>query len=454
VTTAPTTDEQHALALERAVLVTVGLGGMLIPLNSTMVAVALPNITGQLNASVGQTGWLITAYLIVMAAFQPIAGKLGDRYGRRMFLLGGYAIFGASSVLAALAPNAFVLIGCRAGQALAGSVIFPNGSALLRRIVPEERRGARFGLLGSSIAFGAAIGPPLGGVLVEIGNWPAIFWVNVPLCVVVLIVALRTIPRDDQREATSRFDLVGAVLLASILSGGAWLLTRIEEVSRTVALGLGAAIAITFVIFLVHELRSADPVVQPRFFRRRVFATATAGIACSNIALYVLILAIPLILAARPGSSELRIGLILTSMSVGMVVLAPIGGHISDRLGRRLPAVVGMTLLAIGVTAVAVIGSDIATGPLIVCLALSGIGLGLGSGALQTSAIESIEPEHAGMAAGASSTSRYIGSIVGSAVLSGTVAAGHGYTPVLRMTAIGAIIAVFLAFGLAPRRPR
>src|SRR5688500_3571955 len=151
---------------------------MLIPLNSTMVAVAIPNITSQLDASVSQSGWLVTAYLIVMAAFQPIAGKLGDRYGRRVFLLGGYTIFALASLGAALSPNVSMLIAFRAGQALAGAVIFPNGAALLRQIVPEHRRGARFGILGSSIAFGAAVGPPLGGVLVQLGDWPAIFWVN------------------------------------------------------------------------------------------------------------------------------------------------------------------------------------------------------------------------------------------------------------------------------------
>src|SRR5687768_3596654 len=125
-------------SLEWAVLATVGLGGMLIPLNSTMIAVAIPNITSQLDASVSQSGWLVTAYLIVMAAFQPIAGKLGDRYGRRVFLLGGYVVFALASLGAALSPNVSMLIACRGGQALAGAVIFPNGAALLRQIVPEH----------------------------------------------------------------------------------------------------------------------------------------------------------------------------------------------------------------------------------------------------------------------------------------------------------------------------
>lgn len=438
--------------VERAILLTVGLGGMLIPLNSTMVAVAIPNITSQLDASVTQSGWLVTAYLITMAAFQPIAGKLGDRYGRRIFLLGGYSVFGLASLGAALSPGIVPLIAFRAGQALAGSVIFPNGSALLRQIVPEERRGARFGLLGSSIAFGAAIGPPLGGVLVDLGDWPAIFWVNLPLCAGVLVIALRTIPRDAVERRDARFDVGGSVLLASVLAVGAWLLTRIDDVSGTVAIALGGVLAVTFGWFLFHELRHADPVVQPRFFRRRAFAAATACIALSNLGLYVLLLAVPFMLESRPGWTETRIGLVLTSMSAGMVLLAPIGGRLADRYGRRGPAVAGMALLTAGVTAMAVAGPDLGVALLVVSLAVSGLGIGLGSGSLQTSAVESIEPEHAGMAAGASSTSRYVGSIVGAAFLAGVVASGGGLDPVLWLTAIAAAAAIVLAAAL-PAHP-
>jgi EmrB/QacA subfamily drug resistance transporter len=450
VTSAPAGDA-HALSLERAVLVTVGLGGMLIPLNSTMVAIALRDIASDLDGDLAATGWLITIYLIVMAAFQPIAGKLGDRFGRRIFLLGGYFFFAISSMFAARARSMDALIIWRAGQALAGSVIFPNGSALLRRIVPEERRGARFGLLGSSIAFGAAIGPPLSGFLLDIWSWRSIFWINVPLCALVFAIALRTIPKDRPEATQGRFDLIGSALLASLLGAGAWLLTRMREIQAPVAWTTALLIVSMLAVFIWHELRIADPVVQPRFFKRRVFASATGAIACSNVALYVLLITVPLILAGDRQWSETKIGLALMSMSVGMVVLAPIGGRLSDRLGRRIPAAVGMALIATGVTLLPIVrGSDTAT-PLILCLVLAGTGLGLGSGSLQTSAVESIEVEHAGMASGASSTARYVGSIVGAAVFAGT--ASQGFRPVLMLTAVCAMAAFVLALGLSSRRP-
>lgn len=440
-------------ASERAILTVVGLGGLLVPLNSTMIAVGLPRISADLNASVTQAGWLITAYLITMASLQPVAGKLGDRYGRRPFMLGGMVVFGLTSVGAALATNVWALIIFRSGQALSGAVFFPNGGALLREIVPAHRRAARFGLLGSAIAFGAAVGPPLGGVLVTVGGWPAIFWVNVPIVVAVFALGYRVLPRTERLTADTRFDVAGSFLLAGVLAAAAWALTRIGDGGSSAMVIVAAAAGAGLALFLWYELRHTDPVFQPRFFRRRPFAAATSGIALSNLSLYVILLAVPLLLAARPGWSEARIGLVLTSMSVGMVVLAPIGGRVADRLGRRLPAVTGLTLLSAGVIGLALAGPDVTTPVLIATLAASGAGLGLSSASLQTSAVESIERQHAGMATAANSTARYLGSIVGTAVMAGILSGGNGFQTLFTLTAVTATAAAVLAVALPATRP-
>lgn len=437
---------------ERAVLVVVGLGGMLVPLNSTMLAVALPRMTEELQATVAQTGWLVTAYLITMASLQPVGGKLGDRYGRRPFLLGGVAAFGIASAGAALSADIWMLIVFRAAQAVSGAIFFPNGAALVREIVPAERRGSHFGLMGSAIGFGAAAGPVLGGVLTQLGGWPAIFWINVPLVGVIFAFGWRVVPPPMRARPRERFDLTGAALLALVLAGGAWLLTNFNELRPAPAAIVGAVIAVAFAAFVRRELGYADPVLQLRFFRRRTFAAATGGVALSNLSMYVLLLAVPLLLAQRPGWPASRIGLVLTSLSAGMVLFAPIGGRAGDRMGRRAPAFLGLALLSAGVVVIAVAGPDVSAGVLVGSLLACGVGLGLSSASLQTSAVESIEAEHAGMAAGANSTARYLGSVVGTSILAGVLSAGDGFQTVLTLTAVTAVGSAVLALGL-PKRP-
>ncbi len=155
-------------------LLTAALAVMLVPLNSTMIAVAIPDIARDFGGDAGSATWLVSGYLIAMASLQPLAGKLGDRFGRRPLILGGLAWFAAASLGAALAPSLPVLIAFRLQQAVAGALAFPNALAVVREVLPEERRGAAFGTLGSAIALAAAAGPPLGGALVTARFPPAL----------------------------------------------------------------------------------------------------------------------------------------------------------------------------------------------------------------------------------------------------------------------------------------
>ena len=161
---------------EWGILITVVLGGVLAPLNSTMIAVTLPRIMEAFDAPLTSAGWLVTAYLIAMASLQPITGKLGDRLGRRRLILGGLVYFGCASIGAAMASGFWMLLFFRIQQAIAGAILLPNGVALMREVVPAKRRASRFGLVGSAMALSATAGPPLGGFLVAIADWHAIFF--------------------------------------------------------------------------------------------------------------------------------------------------------------------------------------------------------------------------------------------------------------------------------------
>jgi EmrB/QacA subfamily drug resistance transporter len=411
---------------ERAVLATVALAGLLVPLNSTMIAVALPRLASDLDASLAGVTWLVTAYLIAMASLQPVAGKLGDRYGRRPLLLGGLAWFAVASAGAALADSLAVLVAFRLQQAFAGALLVPNGTALLREVVPPARLGARLGLVGAAFALGAAAGPPLGGVLLGAGGPAALFAVNLPLALGALALGAAVLPRATRRAAAVSFDRFSAVLLSATLAAGAWALNG-AGLSSAAAAALGVAAVALLGALVAWSLRRPDPVLQPRLFARAPFSAAAGGVALSNLAMYVALLALPVLLARRDGFGGATTGLLLGTLSLASLAVTPLGGRLVDRAGARAPAVGGLVGLAAALVPLALAPAGLSAFAIAACLAAAGAGLGLASSALQVAAVSAAEVRDAGVAAGLFSTSRYAGSIVGTALLAGPLApAAHG----------------------------
>jgi EmrB/QacA subfamily drug resistance transporter len=440
---------------ERAVLVTVALGAILAPLNSTMIAVALPRIIRDFDTSVGTAGWLVTSYLLALAVVQPVAGKLGDRHGRRGFILGGLVVFGVASLGAALAPSLPFLIGFRVVQAIAGAVIFPNGAGLIREQIGADRRGGAFGIVGGSLALAAGLGPLLGGLLVLAGGWSAIFYVNLPLVAAALVVAWRAVPRRPGTIPPSGFDWLGALLLGVVLCGVAALVVESRRAHAALLPGI-PLLALLAVLFVRRELRHPEPVFQPRFFRLRGFAAANAGISSSNLAFYSVLLATPILLTRHAHWTTLEIGGALALLSAPMAVLSPVGGRIADRRGRRLPAVAGCAVLTAGLLPPA-LAPGLGTYALLPCLALMGAGVGLSTAGLQASAIEAVAPAQAGVAAGLFSTSRYIGSFAGSIALARLLDKGHGlagFQTVFTISLAAAAVSVAATLALPAHRPR
>ena len=429
---------------------------MLAPLNSTMIGVALPLVTAEFSVGLDESGWLVIAYLIVMASLQPVAGKLGDRFGHRWMILGGLLYFAFASIGAALAPSLYWLLAFRIQQAIAGAIALPNGTAIMRQVVPAEERGRRFGLVGAAVVLAAAAGPVLGGVMIEWVGWRAVFYVNLLLVLPTLILGWRFLPVLEQRVTDHGFDWPGALMLLLLLSGGAIMLTGQLGVGIILQTAGALVLVMLAVLFLRRELHYPDPVFQPRFFRQQTFAAVNIAISLSNLAMYTTFLVIPLLLADAPGWSSAEAGLILSVMWAPTVVCAPLGGRLADRFGRRWPTVGGLTVFLLGLWIVSGIGAQIALPLLIGGLALAGVGMGLSSAGMQTAAVESVASREAGVAAGIFSTSRYVGSIVGSSVLPmlyGIGAGTEGFDRVLYMVLVAAIAAV-LASLLIEHRPQ
>ena len=440
---------------ERAVLAAVALGTILAPLNSTMIAVALPHVMDEFDADVATAGWLVTGYLIALAALQPVAGKVGDRVGRRPLILGGLVAFGLASLGAALAPSLSVLVLFRVLQAVAGAVMLPNGVALLREIIPAQRRGSRFGLVGSAIGVAASAGPALGGLVIGAAGWRAVFYVNVPFVVAALVLAWRSVPRQTATRVAGPFDFLGSLLLCGILAGAAGLLVEgRESAGAPLITGSAFALGLALVYLLRYELRHADPVIHPRLFTVRPFAAATSGVALSNLSFYTTLLATPILLVDEIGWDPIRTGLALTVLSGPTILVAPLGGRLGDRLGHRLPAMAGHALATAGLVPLA-LGADAHPGALLGCLAVAGVGFALSMAPLQTSAVEAVGPAQAGVASGLFSTSRYLGSIVGSmalaALLVSTDTGVTGFGAVALLVIAAALLATVASGGLDGR---
>lgn len=432
---------------ERAVVVTVALGITLAPLNSTMIAVAQPRIIQEFGVPVGSAGWLVTLYLIAMAAAGPLAGKLGDRLGRRAFFLGGLAVFGLASLAASLATSFPALLALRTLQAAGGAAAFPNGAALVREVVAPERRGSAMGLVGAAAGLAAALGPLVGGLLAQ-SDWRAIFLANLPLCAAALAVGWWSVPVGRRRPGPP-FDVPGALLLTLVLALTAWSLIAWSR-EPLVRLALPAA-ALLGILFVRLEARHPDPVLDPRLFRHPAFAAANAGVALSNLAMYVTLLVLPLLAGAA--GREARVGLELALLSGASVALAPLGGRLADELGRRRPAVLGYALLAAGLLPLAV--APDAAGLRAAGLLVAGVGLGLSSAGVQAAATEAVPARVAGAAAGVFSTGRYLGSVLGSSLLAGLVSPGRpeGFAVVSWVVVTAASLAGLAATRLHDRPP-
>lgn len=431
------------------------LGAVLAPLNSSMIVVALPRIMDGFGVTVAAVGWLVTAYLITMASLQPVAGKLGDRLGRRRLILGGLFAFGLVSLGAAASTSFVPLLFFRVQQAVTGAIVLPNGMALLRQVVPERRRGGRFGLVGGAIALAAALGPPLGGLLVTVLGWRAIFTVNVFIVAPALVLGWRAIPRDGGgTRGDAGFDLRGALLFSALLVVLALLLTQSGEgLAPSYLLLGGLGLLGGGVLFVGHERRHADPLFQFHLFRRRAFAAANGAIATGNLAMYSVLVALPLMLSPLPAWNDSKIGLLLAVLSGTMVLVAPLGGRLADRWGRRKPAVAGLALFTVGLILLALgwRAETISFAALAPGLSLAGAGLGLSNPGLQTAVVEAVSAQEAGVAAGIFSTSRYLGSIVGTSLLAAALEPAAGVGWVFTMVVGTAVMATLLSTGLRDR---
>ncbi|HEY6957786.1 MAG TPA: MFS transporter [Candidatus Limnocylindria bacterium] len=394
----------------------IALGNALVPLNSTMIVVALPFIARESGTDLASASWLITTYLIAMAALQPIGGRIGDRFGRRRLMLGALVYFGVASIGAALATSFVLLVLFRLQQALAAALIAPNGMGILRRAA-GARAGTFFGLISAISGAAASVGPLLGGLLVGI-DWRWCFLVNVPLVALAIVLALANV-HDDATRPETRFDVAGVVALGVLLAGTAWVLTTLAHGVDATTGVLALAVTVGWVVFLRYESGLADPALPPRLFKIRAFTAANVAMGGANLSLYATLLAIPALLASDPATA-LLVGGALFALGSVQIVLGPITGLLVDRFGAKWPTALGGVLIAIGSFAT---GALVGGGPfplLIAALMVTGSGVAFTFPSTRVAAVDVVPQTLVALASGVVQTSRYLAGMI-AAILAGAI---------------------------------
>jgi EmrB/QacA subfamily drug resistance transporter len=407
-------------------LAIVSLGLFMTTLDNLVVTTALPSIRRSLGASIQSLEWTVNAYTLTFAVLLLTGAALGDRFGRRRMFAVGLTLFTAASAAAALATTTDALIAARALQGFGAAIVLPLTLTLLSEAVAPERRGLALGIWGGVSGLGVAIGPLIGGAVVSGISWHWIFWVNVPVGLVLVPLALTRL--TESRGPAPSLDLRGLALIGPGLLGITHGAIRGQALGWTSATILTSfAVGIAFVIaFVAWELRAPAPMLPVRFFRSRGFA-ATNGLSFAMFfGVFGAIFLLAQFFQTTQGYSPLQAGLRTLPWTGMPMIVAPIAGVLSDRIGPRPLMAVGLALQAAAIGWLAVIITPhVAYGRLIIPFILAGTGMALVFAPSANAVLSAVRAQEAGQASGAANAIRELGGVIGVAVLA-SVFSAHG----------------------------
>jgi EmrB/QacA subfamily drug resistance transporter len=397
-------------------------------LDNLVVGVALPSIRLDLGGSIESLEWTVNAYTLAFAVLLITGAALGDRFGRKRMFVVGLGIFTATSALAALAPSIEALIAARALQGAGAAIVLPLTLTLLSEAVPAERRGMALGIWAAVSGLGVALGPLVGGLVVEGIAWQWIFWLNVPIGIVLLPLAVRLL--TESYGPADRLDLPGLALAGAGLFGVTFGIVRetaLGWTSPTVLTSIGAGLVL-LAAFVWWELRAPAPMLPMRFFRSRGFAATNGATFAMFFGVFGSIFLLSQFFQTAQGYSPLEAGLRTLPWTAMPMLVAPIAGLLSDRIGSRPLMAVGLALQSIGLGWLAVVSSStVAYSSLIVPFVLAGTGMALVFAPSANAVLSAVRPEEAGQASGATNAIRELGGVMGVAVLASVFSANGSY---------------------------
>jgi EmrB/QacA subfamily drug resistance transporter len=412
-------------------LAAVAFGLFMIMLDNTIVNVALPSIERDLHVSISELEWIVTAYALTFAALLITGGKLGDLYGRKLIFIVGIGIFTASSLACGLAPNAGVLIGARMVQGVGAALMNPASLSIITATFPPRERGQAIGIWAGVSAMALAIGPLVGGVIVENLNWNWIFFINVPVGVAGIFVSWLVIKESRDMSHEQSIDLPG--LVTSSLGLFALTYALIEGNSHgwssTEILGLFAASAVLLVAFVVLEHRQRLPMLDLDLFKIGSFTGANIVAMLVSLGMFGVFFFVSLYVQNILGYSPTQAGALFLPMTILIIIVAPIAGKLSDRIGSRWLMGAGMTIVGISLLLYQRVGlhSDVWT--LLPSMLLGGVGMAMTMSPMTAAAMGSVPVDKAGVGSGVLNSFRQMGGSLGIALMGAIVASYVSASP-------------------------
>jgi EmrB/QacA subfamily drug resistance transporter len=400
------------------ILVSCCLSLLIVSMDATIVNVAIPNIREELGASTSQLQWVIDIYTLVLASLLLLSGATADRFGRRRTFQIGLTVFAVGSLLCSLSPNIEILILARMLQAIGGSMLNPVAMSIITQVFTGRVERARaIGVWGGVVGISMALGPIVGGLLIELVNWRAVFWINLPICALAIVLTAIFVP--ESRSVTMRdVDPVGQGLGMAFLFGLVYVLiegpARGWTDTRIVVVGVVALLA--FAWFLRYESRRRDPFIDLRFFRSVPFASATMIAVCAFASWGAFLFMISLYLQVERGFSAMHTGLVYLPIAVGALVFSPLSGRLVGRFGARPSLLVAGTLITAATLLLTRLTITTAVWQLLVIFAVFGIGFSMVNAPITNAAVSGMPTDRAGAASAVASTSRQVGVSVGVAL--------------------------------------
>ena len=390
----------------------VSIGVYMSTLGASIVNISLPTITKALNTNLTSVAWVVMAYLVIITGCLLVMGRLADLFGQRWVYLFGLVTFTVGSALCGISPTIYFLIGSRVLQGLGASALMAIGPAILTTTFREKERGQALGILGSVVSAGFLTGPLLGGFLVEHLGWRSVFYINLPIGAIGVFLSSKVLERSGS-PMKAQVDLLGGLLFFFFITSFLLFLNRVGQGLNPLLVGCFFISLFSLILFIMVEFRSSSPLVDLHLLRRRLFISSLGASFFSFWISGAHSFVTPFFLQSILGFSPSKVGILIFPVALTVMIMAPLGGRLSDRIGVKVPATIGLTFISLSIFSFAFLTTATGEYDILWRQIVLGIGIGLFNPANNSAIMGSLPQERIGLASSLLALSRNLGIVVG-----------------------------------------